>query len=75
MVSVAQLTAALYCDEVARARRMRAADKLLEGPRLFERACRLMAEGIRQQHPAFSEDEVRGLLAARLARIRQLERV
>jgi hypothetical protein len=53
---------------------MAPADKLLEGPRLFERACRLMRDGIRQQHPAFSDDEVDALLAARLARLDDLAR-
>jgi hypothetical protein len=64
----------LYADEVARARAMAPADKLLEGPRLFERACRLMRDGIRHQHPAFSDEAVDVLLAARLARLDDLAR-
>jgi len=48
-------------------------DKLLEGPRLFERACRLMADGIRHQHPELDEDAVQSLLSARLARLHTLE--
>lgn len=58
---------ALYLDEVARARAMRPDDKLLEGPRLFERACRLMAEGIRHEHPELDEAGVRRMLDQRLA--------
>lgn len=74
MSSIASLAEALYGDEVARARTMRPLDKLLEGPRLFDRACRLMAEGIRHQHPELDDDGVRALLSARLTRLRTLER-
>ena len=74
MSSIAALANALYREEVARARAMRPADKLLEGPRLFDRACRLMAEGIRHQHPEFDDAGVRALLAARLIRLHELER-
>lgn len=49
----------LYADEVARARAMGPSDKLLDGPHLFERACRLMRDGIRHQHPAFSDEASR----------------
>ena len=56
----------LYREEVARARAMRPEDKLLEGPRLFDRACRVMADGVRDRHPEFDEasvlEEVRALL-------------
>jgi hypothetical protein len=52
---------------------MTPADKLLEGPRLFERACRLMADGIRHQHPELDDAGVRALLAARLRRLDELE--
>jgi hypothetical protein len=74
MSSIAALADALYGEEVARARAMRAEDKLLEGPRLFERAWRLMADGIRHQHPGLDDDAVRALLAARLFRLDALER-
>jgi len=50
-MSLPALAEALYVEEVTRARLMRPEDKLLEGPRLFERACRLMADGVRHQHP------------------------
>ena len=69
------LADALYREEVARARAMRPGDKLLEGPRLFDRACRLMADGVRHQHPELDDDGVRALVAARLTRLRTLERV
>ena len=56
MASIAALADALYGEDVARARAMRPGDKLLEGPRLFDRACRLMADGIRHQHPELDDD-------------------
>jgi hypothetical protein len=42
-------------------------DKLLEGPRLFDRACRLMAAGIRHEHPQLDEAAVKALVIQRLA--------
>lgn len=52
---------------------MRPEDKLLEGPRLFERACRVMADGIRQTRPELDETGVRALLANRLARLKAIQ--
>lgn len=43
MASLTALADAIYREEVARARAMPAGEKLLEGPRLFDRACRVMA--------------------------------
>ena len=74
MSFIVALADALYREEVARARSMAPGDKLLEGPRLFDRACRLMAEGIRHQHPELDDQGVRTILAARLARLHKLER-
>jgi hypothetical protein len=68
------LIGALYREEVERARAMSPADKLLEGPRLFTRACSIMADGIRHQHPELDEPGVQSLIRARLARLRAVER-
>ena len=73
MSSIATLADALYREEVARARAMSPADKLLEGPRLFERACRLMADGIRHQHPELDDAGVDALVHERLNTLRALE--
>jgi hypothetical protein len=73
MTPAGELATALYREEVCRARAMREEDKLLEGPRLFDRACRLMADGIRHSHPHLEETEVVALLRARLERLRTLE--
>ena len=68
------LADALYREEIARARSMNPVDKLLEGPRLFERARRVMIDGIRHQHPELDASEVDALLLDRLNRIQALDR-
>lgn len=73
MPSLADLADALYREEVARARAMDPGEKLLEGPRLFDRACRVMADGLRHRHPALNEDEVRRRVEAQLARLEALD--
>jgi hypothetical protein len=67
------LAEVLYRDEVSRARAMSAEERLLEGPRLFARTCRLMADGIRHAHPELDNDGVEALLIARLDRVRAIE--
>jgi hypothetical protein len=63
----------LYREEVERARRMSPEDKLLAGPRLFDRSCRIMADGIRDQFPDADEQRVKEILYERLALARRLE--
>ena len=60
-------------EEVVRARAMAPEDMLLEGPRLFERACRVMRDGIRHQHPDLDDAGVQALLCARLDRVSSLD--
>ncbi len=74
MPSIANLADVLYREEVARARAMSPEDKLLEGPRLFERACRVMRDGIRHQHPELDDAAVLALLRERLDLVSALER-
>ena len=71
--SLAALADALYREEVARARAMRPEDKLLEGPRLFERACRIMADGVRHRHPELDEKAVQAQVEEQLRRLLALE--
>jgi hypothetical protein len=73
MASLGVLADALYREEVARARAMSPAEKLLEGPRLFDRAYRLMADGVRHRHPDLDEEAVRVRVEAQLARVKALE--
>jgi hypothetical protein len=64
-----ELANALYREEVARARSMTPEDKLLEGPRLFDPACRLMADGVRHRHPELDEPSVLKAVDALLQQI------
>jgi hypothetical protein len=64
----------LYREEVRRAREMPPADKLIAGARLFDRACRLMMDGIRDEYPDADEATVRRILNERLELARRLER-
>jgi hypothetical protein len=58
---------------IERARAMSPGDRL-EGPRLFERAWRPMAAGIRSRHPELNEDEVIERVRAMLVRVDAIER-
>ena len=68
-----ELIDALYRDRVLRARRTPPEEKLLDGTRLFEMACRVTMDGIRMQHPDADEAQIRQILAQRLALRRRLE--
>ena len=68
-----QLIDELYRERVLRARRMSPEEKSLAGPRLFERACKIMADGIRDEHPEAEEEEIRAMLVQRPALAQRLE--
>ena len=48
--------------------------KLLEGPRLFERACRLMRDGIHHRHPELDEGGIHAILVDQLTRLHAIDR-
>ena len=56
-----------------RARRTPPEEKLLDGPRLFDLACRIMKDGIRDQYPDADDRRVQEILAQRLEILRRLE--
>jgi hypothetical protein len=68
-----ELIDALYHEKVLRARAMSPEDKLMAGPRIFDRVCRIMADGIRDQFPDADEDRVQQILRERLALARRVE--
>jgi hypothetical protein len=68
-----QLIDELFLDKVRAARAMSPEAKLLAGPRLFERACRIMLDGLRNENPDADEERLQQLLRERLALIRRLE--
>jgi len=73
MASLSVLADSLYREEILRARAMRGDDKLLEGPRLFDRAYRLMADGVRHRHPGLDEQAVLSKVMEQLDRLKALE--
>ena len=64
----------IYRERVLRARRTPPEEKLLDGARLFDYACRITMDGIRHQFPDADENRVREILAERLALRERLER-
>lgn len=70
---LAAVAEALYLEEVAGARATRPDDKLLEGLRLFERACRVMADSVRHRHPDLDEQAVHLKVAEQLSRLQALD--
>ncbi len=73
MAPLTVLADALYREEVMRAKAMRSDEKLLEGPRLFDRACRLMADGVRHRHPELDDKAVLAKVVELLDRVKSLE--
>jgi hypothetical protein len=64
----------IFREKVLRARRTSPEEKLLDGPRLFDLACRIMMDGIRHQHPEADEQQVREILKQRLELLERLEK-
>lgn len=67
-----QLIDDLYLAKVRAARAMSPADKLLAGPRLFARSCRIMLDGLRHENPGADEERLQQLLRDRLALLRRV---
>ena len=63
----------LFREEVLAARAMTPEQRLRAGLALFKFACKIVADGIRNQFPGIGEDEVARRLAARLELQRRLE--
>ena len=63
----------LFRERVRAASGLRADDKLLAGPRLFDRACGLAAAGLRHRHPEADEAAIRAMIDRQLAVLRRLE--
>ncbi len=64
---------ALWLGKVRLARSMSAEERLLAGPRLFAGVCERMKEGLRDEHPEATEEEIHCMLLQRLERLRKLE--
>ncbi|MBS0206219.1 MAG: hypothetical protein JSS49_25265 [Planctomycetes bacterium] len=64
---------AIYRERVLRARNTPPDQKMIEGVRLFERACGLMRDGIRHQFPHATAQEVDAMVQERLEIAQRLE--
>jgi hypothetical protein len=64
---------AAYWQQVERARRMTGDERFREGLALFDRALRLMSDGIRHQFPEATPAEVASIRRERLAINRSCE--
>ena len=60
-------------DRVRRARQMSVAERILDGPRLFDMACGVMRDGIRAQVPGADAIRVEEIVRERLAIARRLD--
>jgi len=63
----------LFRERVRRALQTPPEERLLDGPRLFDLSCRIMADGIRAEYPEADEEQVQKILAQRIKLLRQLE--
>lgn len=68
-----ELVDALFRERVLSARQESPAEKLLDGPRLFDWCCRIVTDGIRNQFPDADEQRVQEILAQRIELMRRLE--
>ena len=68
-----ELVDSIYRERVLRARQTPPEEKFLDGPRLFDFACRIVADGIRHQYPDADEQRVQEILAQRIDLRRRLE--
>ena len=73
MESIRELADDIYRERVLRARATPPEQKLVDGPQIFERVCRIMADGIRHQFPDADAARVDEILAQRLQLARRLE--
>jgi hypothetical protein len=62
-----------FWQQVERARRMTGDERFREGLALFDRALRLMSDGIRHQFPQATPAEIAAIRRERLATVRKCE--
>lgn len=74
MESIPRLIEEIERERIQRARAASPEEKLLDGPRLFDRVCLAMKDGIRMQHPDADEEEVQRILRKRPAVADSLEK-
>ncbi len=65
---------AIFRERVLRARRTPPENKFLDGARLFDFACRIVKEGIRNEFPDADEKKVEEILVRRVNLSQRLEK-
>jgi hypothetical protein len=65
----------LFWERVRRAKQLDPMEKLLDGFRLFEMACRVTLDGIRAQNPGITDAEARAVLRSRILLQRKWDQV
>ncbi len=71
--SARALQDSVFLTKVARARRTPMAEKISDGPRLFDQSCEIMRGGIRSENPEFTPEQVEQELRRRLAIARKTD--
>jgi len=71
--SACALQDSVFLTKVARARRTPMAEKISDGPRLFDQSCEIMRGGIRSENPEFTPEQVEQELRRRLAIARKTD--
>jgi hypothetical protein len=73
MESISKLADEIYRERVLRARATPPEQKLLDGFRLFEFACRIMLDGVRNENPGADESQIQEIFVRRFEIVRKLE--
>ncbi len=68
-----ELVDELYLAKIRDAREMAPSEKLLAGPRLFERSLQMAMAGLRHRFPDADEATIQKMLEEQLAALRKLE--
>jgi hypothetical protein len=68
-----ELIDAIFRQRVLRARQMSPEEKLLAGPRLFDKICQIMMADIRHQFPDADEQQVFEIAQERLESMKRME--
>ena len=63
----------IYREKVLRARARTPDERFTDGLELFDESLAWMRDGVRMQHPGFSDEEIEAEVARRFARVRQIE--
>jgi len=69
------LADAIYRERVLRARRTPPEERIVQGPLMFDYACKVLMAGLHSENRNATENELRHLLRQRLALVRELDKI